>query len=237
VLAGTLAIKDMGGPTDEFCFGRVDEDSGSKSLMLDCDPDPPNNAGARCEELHPDGWPHGQDVAGNIYVDPQGPGGEPIPYLSAQDVERTFGRMGMSFRQTVALVGGGHAFGKAHGSSEDGGVTTSGFEGKWTRFPTKWDNEYFEALVEHNWERYEIGEGDAKKIQWRTVDRESKFKDTIMLTADLALKAHPQYSEHAVLFSQDQEALDFAFANAWWTLTTNGKGWVKERRCIRLEDF
>jgi len=230
VLAGTVAISEMGGPTNEFCFGRIDDDSGSKSQMLNCDPNP-ENQGKPCVDLVP-GWPHGQDVAGNIYVNPQGPRGDPNPYLSAQDVERTFGRMGMSFRQTTALIGGGHAFGRAHGNLE--GVKTSGFEGKWTTNPTQWDNEYFKSLIQENWEPHEIATGN---VQWRTVDRESEFKDTMMLTSDVALKAHPQYAEHAKRFAEDQELLDQAFRDAWWTLTTNGKGWVERRRCIRLEDF
>lgn len=229
-LAGTLAIHEMGGPTQEFCFGRIDDNSGEKSQMLNCD-NSPENQGKPCAELIP-GWTGGQDVAGNIYVDPQGPHGEPNPYLSAQDIDRTFGRMGMSHRQSAALIGGGHAFGRCHG--DPNGVTTSGFHGPWTTKPTTWDNEYFRSLMHENWEEHEIAPG---KIQWRTVDRNSEFKDTMMLTSDMALKGHPYYSVHAKEFAEDQEALDLAFKEAWWKLTTNGDGWVQHRRCVRLEDY
>lgn len=240
VLAGTLAIYDMGGPTKEFCFGRIDqeEDVGRPiSEQLNCDPGwTKDNQPNLCDRS--DDTP-GQLLGGLIYVNPEGPGDppNPNPYLSAQDVERTFGRMGMTPIQTVALVGGGHAFGRAHGGSADSnGVKTSMFDGKWTPKPTKWDNDYFKGLIGENWEKVQTP-GDTGKSQWQTVDRDSPIADTMMLTADLALKAHTLYSKHATTFAEDQGALDLAFADAWWTLTTNGDGWLPRKRCIRLDDY
>lgn len=234
ILAGTLAIADMGGPTQNFCFGRIDNADGVKSQMLNCDPEwSATNQGEVCPKLLGATWTGGQDVSGLIYVNPQGPNGDPNPYLSAQDVERTFGRMGMSPSQTVALIGGGHAFGKAHASAGPDGLPTSGFEGQWTTTPTEWNNEYFKSLINENWDTHSTG----GKIQWRTVDRDSEFADTMMLTADIALKAHPLFSKHAELFSEDQAALNVAFADAWWQLTTNGDNWLEHKQCIRLDDY
>lgn len=234
ILAGTEGIHQMGGPTKSFCFGRIDEADGRKSDMLNCDPDwDASNQLKSCDVLTNGTWPGGQDVSGLIYVNPQGPNGDPNPYLSAQDVKRTFGRMGMNFRQTVALIGGGHAFGKCHGGSAGpDGVDTSGFEGQWTPNPIEWDNDYFKALMNYDWKQVTK---HGETIQWETVNRESEFKDAMMLTADIALKAHPDYSTHARAFADSRAELDIAFAQAWDQLITNGQGWLDEKRCISLD--
>jgi len=235
-LAGTIAINEMGGPLKEFCFGRIDDSDNKDSLMLnsDCDMTTHECSGAS-----------GMLVPGLIYVNPEGPKGNPDPALSALDVKKAFGRMGMTASQTVALIGGGHAFGKAHGACAEApcgsganqalgeNTVTSGFEGPWTSKPTSWDNEYFSALVAEKWEKFK---GPAGKWQWRTVDRDSKYANNRMLTADYALLVDREYGQHVKRFAANQAELDAAFADAWSTLINgdSGKHWVKRRTCITL---
>lgn len=237
-----------------FCFGRPDDTDGEKSNGLNCDPafeeNPDDKAivssGFPCKDNDPDLF--GQDHQGLIYVNAQGPNGTTNPYLSALDIQRTFSRMGMSFRQTVALVGGGHAFGQTHAlAGEARNVITSGFEGAWTTKPTTWDNEYFFSLIEEDWEPIETWRFNPKvkavhgtehpNKQWQTIDRESKFKGTMMTTADMGLKAHPDFSKHALDFKKSLSMLDVEFRSAWELLTTNGRGWVEVKRCVQLDDF
>jgi len=107
VMAGTTAIEAMGGPTLGVCLGRVDEDDGARSIGLDDCGDGEDGA---C------GDPMGATTMELIYVNPEGPMAQPFPDESALQVRDTFSRMGMDDRETVALIGGGHAFGKAHGA-------------------------------------------------------------------------------------------------------------------------
>ena len=111
ILAGNQAIKSMGGPVLGFCGGRVDDKdgSGSRWLNMACDMQ------GKCSD------PHGTTTVGLIYVNPEGPqgaDGKPVadPAKSAVEVRDIFGRMGMNDSETVALIGGGHAFGKTHGA-------------------------------------------------------------------------------------------------------------------------
>ena len=132
---------------------------------------------------------------GLIYVNPQGPDGDPDPLASAKDVRETFGRMAMNDEETVALVAGGHTFGKGHGAGPDDNVSTepegapiqemglgwissyasgkgsdtitSGFEGAWTANPIKWDNGYFDLLFGYEWEKVETPAG---AIVWHAID-------------------------------------------------------------------
>ena len=132
---------------------------------------------------------------GLIYVNPEGPGGNPDPLQSARDMKATFSRMAMNSEETVALTAGGHAFGKAHGAkpadtfrnnpaSEDihlqglgwltddeeigkGHITTSGIEGAWSNNPTKWGGDYFRLLFKYD---YELVESPAGAKQWQPVN-------------------------------------------------------------------
>ena len=128
-------------------------------------------------------------------VNPQGPDGKPDILASGRDVRETFGRMGMNDEETVALVAGGHTFGKGHGAGPEANVgpepegapieemgfgwmnsfgsgkgddtTTSGFEGAWTANPTVWDNGYFDLLFGYEWEQATTGTGN---IVWHPVE-------------------------------------------------------------------
>ena len=179
ILAGNVAIESMGGKTLGFGGGRPDI----------WHPEEDVNWGAEQEWLGDERYganrqslanPLGAVQMGLIYVNPQGPNGEPDPMLSAQDIRETFARMAMNDEETVALVAGGHTFGKAHGAGDDGLVgdepegapienmgfgwmsshasgkgrdtITSGLEGPWTPNPTQWDNGYFKVLFKYDWQ-------------------------------------------------------------------------------------
>jgi len=178
ILAGNVAIESMGGKTLGFGGGRPDIWAPEEEI----------NWGSEKEWLDNKRYTGKRDLAnplgavqmGLIYVNPQGPDGNPDPLASAHDIRETFSRMAMNDEETVALVAGGHTFGKAHGAgpedsvgAEPEGATieklglgwvssyasgkgsdtiTSGVEGAWTSNPTKWDNGYFDLLFGYEWE-------------------------------------------------------------------------------------
>ncbi len=190
ILAGNCALESMGFKTFGFAGGREDiwepeEDVywGSETEMLG------NNRYTGERDLEN---PLGAVQMGLIYVNPEGPDGNPDPLKSAVDIRETFGRMAMNDEETVALVAGGHTFGKAHGAAdaikyvgkEPAGATiaeqstgwrntfetgqgdhtiTSGIEGAWTPNPTEWNNEYFEVLFSYDWE---LTKSPAGAYQW-----------------------------------------------------------------------
>ena len=189
LLTGNVAIESMGLPTFGFAGGRVDvwapEDDiywGPETTWLGDQ----RYSGDR--ELME---PLGAVQMGLIYVNPEGPNGNPDPLASARDIRETFARMAMNDEETVALVAGGHTFGKAHGAGdpdlvgaepegapiEQAGLgwknalgtgvgvdtTTSGIEGAWTATPTQWDNSYFDTLLNNEWE---LTESPAGAQQW-----------------------------------------------------------------------
>jgi catalase-peroxidase len=178
ILAGNVALESMGFKTFGFAGGRADVYEpdetywGSETTWL---------GDERYQGDRQLDNPLAAVQMGLIYVNPEGPNGNPDPVASARDIRETFARMAMNDEETVALVGGGHAFGKAHGAGDPGkhvgpepeaapieamgfgwinsmgeghGVATitSGIEGAWTTNPTKWDNEYFKILMENEWE-------------------------------------------------------------------------------------
>jgi catalase-peroxidase len=178
ILAGNVAIESMGGKTFGYSGGREDIWAPEEDIYW----------GVENEWLGNQRYSGDRELAnplaavqmGLIYVNPEGPDGNPDPLASARDVRETFGRMAMNDEETVALVAGGHTFGKAHGAGHAGLVgaepeaaaieemgfgwmsshgsgkgrdtITSGIEGAWTANPTQWDNGYFDLLLGYEWE-------------------------------------------------------------------------------------
>lgn len=258
ILAGNVALENMGFETYGFAGGRTD----------DWEPDTVY-WGPEVEMLASDR--RGKDGAlekplaavhmGLIYVNPEGPMGKPDPAASAKNIRESFGRMAMNDEETVALVAGGHTFGKMHGAhkpsecvgkepgaasieeqgfgwknkcgkghSED--AVTSGLEGAWTAAPTQWTTMYLENLLHIDWE-LTTSPGGAK--QWIPKDTslhetvpdahiEGKFNSPVMTTADLALKADPQYKKIAERFLANPDEYQKAFAKAWFKLTHRDMG-------------
>ncbi|MBB5172600.1 catalase/peroxidase HPI [Texcoconibacillus texcoconensis] len=193
VMAGNVAIEDMGGPTIGFGAGRPDiwhpeEDIywGTETEWLG------DNRYSGDRELEN---PLAAVQMGLIYVNPEGPDGKPDPLKSAHDIRETFARMGMNDEETVALIAGGHTFGKSHGAGDASHVgpdpeaapieqqglgwqssygsgkgrdtITSGIEGAWTANPTQWDNGYFDLLFGYEWW---LTKSPAGAWQWLAVD-------------------------------------------------------------------
>lgn len=193
VLTGNCALESMGLKTFGFGGGREDVWEPEEDIYW----------GEEAEWLGDKRYSGERDLErplaavqmGLIYVNPEGPNGNPDPVGSGRDIRETFGRMAMNDEETVALVAGGHTFGKCHGASEahhlgaepegagieEGGlgwrssfgsgvgpdVTTSGIEGAWTPTPTKWDNSYFDMLFGYEWE---LTKSPAGANQWKPKD-------------------------------------------------------------------
>ena len=199
-------------------------------------------------------------MMGLIYVNPEGVDGNPDPLKTAQDIRVTFARMAMDDEETVALTAGGHTVGKAHGngtaanlgpSPEDAelheqgfgwnnhtrrGVgrdtVTSGIEGAWTTHPTKWDNGYFDMLLNHEWE---LKKSPAGAWQWEPVSIKEEDKpvdvedpsiryNPIMTDADMAMIKDPIYREISERFHKNQAYFSEVFARAWFKLTHRDLG-------------
>ena len=195
VLAGNVAMDSMGFKTFGFGFGRPDvwepEDIfwGPEDTWL---------GDARYSGERDLAHPLGAVQMGLIYVNPEGPGGKPDPLAAARDIRETFARMAMNDEETVALIVGGHSFGKTHGAApgsnvgpepeavgleaqglgwhnkygtgKGGDSITSGLEGAWTDNPTKWDNGFLENLYKYEWE---LTESPAGAKQWKPKNPEA----------------------------------------------------------------
>ncbi|MFV8828248.1 catalase/peroxidase HPI [Alkalihalobacterium sp. APHAB7] len=193
VLAGNVAIESMGGKTFGFGAGREDIWHPEEDIYW----------GAETEWLGDKRYSGERDLEnplaavqmGLIYVNPEGPNGKPDPVASGKDIRETFARMGMNDEETVALIAGGHTFGKSHGAGDAAHVgpepeaapleaqglgwlsshgsgqgrdtITSGIEGAWTANPTQWDNGYFELLFKYDWW---LTKSPAGAYQWLAVD-------------------------------------------------------------------
>lgn len=246
ILAGTTAIRSMGGPIEPPCVGRIDDIDGSASLALG--PSEEQEHSAPCPNEGNCQVPLGSTTVGLIYLNPEGPVEEdadgalapnPDPALTAVTIKDAFNRMGMNVEETLALIGGGHAFGKCHGPCETapcgtgiGADTfTSGFEGAWTSNPTAWDNEYFKMLADNvgSWEKH-MGPGG--HWQWRIQSATGANANIMMLTSDVALLADPEFKTIVDRWAADIEPLNTAFAAAWWKLTHSGGRWSDNRKCL-----
>ena len=192
VLAGIVAIESMGGPVFGFGGGRPDIWHPEEDIYWGAEDEwlGDNRYGDTRQDLEN---PLAAVQMGLIYVNPEGPNGNPDPLLSAQDIRETFARMAMNDEETVALTAGGHTFGKAHGagdadlvgaepegaSIEEQGfgwanahgsgkgrdTITSGIEGAWTSNPTQWDNGYFDLLFKYD-DSWTLVKSPAGANQW-----------------------------------------------------------------------
>ncbi|MFB6179905.1 MAG: catalase/peroxidase HPI [Halorientalis sp.] len=199
VLAGNVALESMGFETFGFAGGR--EDSFAPDEAVDWGPEDEweRTSSDRFDEEGHLEHPLGNTVMGLIYVNPEGPNGEPDLEGSATNIRDTFSHMAMDDAETVALIAGGHTFGKVHGADSGdnlgpepeaapmeqqglgwknsfgegkaGDTITSGIEGPWTSAPTQWDMGYISNLLDYEWEAHK-GPGGA--WQWRPVDEEAK---------------------------------------------------------------
>ena len=189
LLTGNVALESMGFKTFGFAGGRQDVWAPEEDVYWG-----PENVWLEDERYSGDRElqePLGAVQMGLIYVNPEGPNGNPDPVASGRDIRETFGRMAMNDEETVALVVGGHAFGKMHGAGPEDAMgpepegapmeqqllgwkngfesgmgvhtTTSGFEGAWNSTPTQWDNNYLETLMDNEWE---LTESPAGHKQW-----------------------------------------------------------------------
>lgn len=197
ILAGNVALESMGFKTYGFSGGREDVWEPEEDIYWGRETEwlgDERYTGERVLET-----PLGAVQMGLIYVNPQGPNATPDPVASGRDIRETFGRMAMDDEETVALVAGGHAFGKAHGAAdadeyvgpepegaslEEQGfgwknsfgsgmgtdAITSGIEGAWTETPTTWDSNYLELLFKYDWE---VITGPGGAYQWRPTNPEA----------------------------------------------------------------
>jgi len=198
VLAGNVALESMGFETFGFAGGREDDYKPDEAVDWGPEDEWETTSEERFDEDGSLKWPLGNTVMGLIYVNPEGPNGEPDLEGSAKNIRESFSRMAMNDEETVALIAGGHTFGKVHGaddpeehigpepaaaSIEEQGLgwenefgegkgpdtITSGIEGPWNTTPTQWDMSYVDNLLEHEWVA-EKGPGGA--WQWTTKEGE-----------------------------------------------------------------
>jgi len=225
ILTGNVALETMGFKTFGFAGGREDTWEpdhdvywGRETTWLGGDIRyargsegvEKGNSGVLVSDDDADGKVHSRNLEnplaavqmGLIYVNPEGPDGNPDPLLSAKDIRDTFGRMAMNDEETVALIAGGHTFGKTHGAADSSNVSpepeamgiehqgfgwknsfgtgkgpdtiTSGLEVTWTNTPTKWGNGYFENLFKHEWE---LSRSPGGARQWVAKDAEATVPD------------------------------------------------------------
>jgi len=178
VLAGSTAIEDMGGPTINFCGGRVDDSDGSDSIAIDED-----------TQL--------------IYVDAGNTNGS--------DIRNVFANMDFTNdTETIALIAGGHTFGKCHSDR-------SGFEGAWTFTPTQWSGSYIENLLDLDWFESDTPSGSAKQFN-------NTGNTLMMLVADIALKEDADYLAALNTYRDDSDLLKKDFGSAWEKLVNRDLG-------------
>jgi catalase-peroxidase len=258
VLAGNVALESMGFKTFGFGGGRADV----------WEPDETVYWGPEGKWLAEERYSGDRELQGHlgavqmglIYVNPEGPGGNPDPLAAARDIRETFARMAMDDEETVALIAGGHTFGKTHGAAPASHVGAepeaasieeqgfgwknsyatgkgahaigSGLEVTWTTTPTRWSNNFFEALFGYEWE---LTKSPAGAHQWTAKngagagsvpdahDPKRRHAPT-MLTTDLSLRFDPAYAKISLRFYEHPEQFADAFARAWFKLTHRDMG-------------
>ena len=203
ILTGNVAIESMGGPVFGFGGGRKDVFEAERDIYWGAEEKWVEATETRIQpdrELELE-HPLAAIQMGLIYVNPEGPGGNPDPLLSARDMRVTFERMAMNDEETVALTAGGHTFGKAHGAGDAGLVgdapegadialqglgwisshesgmgehtITSGIEGAWVNTPTEWSENYFRLLMDYD---YELVRSPAGAQQWQPINQKEEDK-------------------------------------------------------------
>lgn len=260
ILAGNCALESMNFKTFGFAGGRADVWEPEEDVYWGSEKEWMGYEDRYAEDNELEN-PLGAAHMGLIYVNPEGPKGVPDVLGSAHDVRETFGRMAMNDEETVALVAGGHTFGKAHGAAnpdeyvgaepaaagiaEQGmgwknsfgtGVLndtiTSGIEGAWTPNPIAWDHDYFDVLLNYDWE---LTKSPAGAHQWTptaaskarmapTAGDASQQQALMMTTADMALKKDPAYLAISKRFHENPAEFEDAFARAWFKLTHRDMG-------------
>ncbi|WP_019182333.1 catalase/peroxidase HPI [Microbacterium yannicii] len=226
ILAGNVALESMGFKTLGYAGGRADV----------WEPDDDVYWGPETEWLGDDRYSGDRELErplaavqmGLIYVNPEGPNGNPDPLASARDIRETFGRMAMNDEETVALIAGGHTFGKTHGAAPDTNVEanpeaagleeqglgwknnhasgkgddtiTSGLEVTWTYHPTRWDNEFLHILYAYEWE---LMESPAGGHQWRP--KHGAGADMVPLAHDPSQRREPRMLTSDIALRTDPE--------------------------------
>ncbi|KAK1658715.1 catalase/peroxidase HPI [Colletotrichum godetiae] len=245
LLTGNVALESMGFAPIGFAAGRPDTWQSDESVYWggettfvpkgnDVRYNGSTDINERADKLEK---PLGATHMGLIYVNPEGPDASSDPAASAKDIRVAFDRMGMNDEETVALIAGGHAFGKTHGAvpasniggepeaadigemglgwhnsvGDGNGVNqmTSGLEVVWTKTPTKWSNGYLESLIHNKWT---LVTSPAGAHQWEA------FRKATMLTSDLALINDPSYLNITTRWLDHPQELADAFAKAWFKL-------------------
>ena len=226
ILAGNVALESMGFKTLGFGGGRADV----------WEPDDDVYWGPETEWLGDERYSGDRDLEkplaavqmGLIYVNPEGPNGSPDPLASARDIRETFGRMAMNDEETVALIAGGHTFGKTHGAAPDTNIEdnpeaagleqqglgwknnhasgkgddtiTSGLEVTWTYHPTRWDNEFLHILYAYEWE---LMESPAGGHQWRP--KHGAGADMVPFAHDSSKRREPRMLTSDIALRTDPE--------------------------------
>jgi catalase-peroxidase len=234
VLTGNVALESMGLKTFGFGAGREDIWHAEEDA----------NWGTEKEWLADNRYSGDRDLEdplaavqmGLIYVNPEGPNGEPDPLGSARDIRDTFGRMAMNDEETVALIAGGHTFGKAHGAGDASHVSddpeaatmeaqglgwqssyksgkgrdtiSSGVEGAWTTNPTKWDNGYFDLLFGYEWE---LTKSPAGASQWAPVDMTEEHMAPDAEDPSIRVKTMMTTADMALRMDPDYEKISRRF--------------------------
>jgi len=259
LLAGNVALEDMGFPTLGFGAGRPDTWQSDESVFWGAETTfvPEGNDiryngstdyVGRADKLE---VPLGATHMGLIYVNPQGPNGNGDPKMSALDIREAFGRMGMNDSETVALIAGGHAFGKAHGASstalgpapeaaalEQQGfgwansfgtgnaddAITSGLEVIWSETPTKWSNNYLTSLFNNTWT---LTKSPAGAFQYEALNSDLDYPDPFNGTFRHATML---VSDLALRMDPTYSVIAQAWANDFQALTTAfAAAWCKSQ--------
>ena len=260
ILAGNVAYESMGLKTFGFSLGREDIWHPEKDVYWGSEKEWLKSSRYEDDNRTSLENPLAAVQMGLIYVNPEGVNGKPDPLRTAQDVRLTFARMAMNDEETVALTAGGHTVGKAHGngSAADLGpdpeaedveakglgwlnkkgrgigrdTVTSGIEGAWTTYPTRWDDGYFHLLLNYEWE---LKKSPAGAWQWEPINIKDEDKpvdvedpsirlNPIMTDADMAMKMDPTYREISERFYRDPDYFSEVFARAWFKLTHRDMG-------------